>query len=81
MQTLKIILTIIQLLTSVALILIVSFQSGKDAGMGAALSGSSNSETFYAKNKGSTLSAKLAKATKWVALAFIVLTLVLNLIG
>jgi len=81
MSTLKLILTIIQLISSVALIIIVTFQSGKDAGLSAALAGSSNTDSFYSKNKNSTMSAKLAKNTKWVAIAFIVLTLVLNLIG
>jgi preprotein translocase subunit SecG len=81
MVTIKLILTIIQLISSVSLIIIVSFQSGKDAGLGAALSGSSSTENFYSKNKSSTMSAKLAKVTKWVAFGFIILTLVLNLIG
>lgn len=31
------------------------------------------------KNKGSTLDAKLAKFTKWIAVVFLVLTFVLNL--
>ena len=81
MDTLKLILTIIQLISSVVLIVIVSFQSGKDAGLGAALSGTSTTDTFYARNKSSSMSAKLARATKWVALTFIVLTLLLNRIG
>ena len=38
------------------------------------------SETFAAKNKGRSLDAKLAKATKWVAIAWLVLTLALCLI-
>ena len=33
------------------------------------------------KGKAKTLDAKLAKATKWFALAFVILTLVLNLVG
>ena len=81
MQTFKLILTIIQLISSVCLITIVSAQSGKEAGLGSVVGGSSATDTFYAKNKSNTTSAKLARATKWVALAFIVLTLVLNLIG
>ncbi len=81
METLKLILTIVQLISSIALIAIVSFQSGKDAGLGTALSGASSTENFYAKNKSSSTSAKLAKSTKWVAFSFIILTLVLNLVG
>ena len=35
-------------------------------------------DSFLSKNKARTADAKLAKWTKWVALVFIVLTLVLN---
>ena len=54
-------------------------QSGKSAGLSGAISG--GAETFLSKGKAKTLDAKLAKATKWFALAFVVLTLVLNLVG
>ncbi|MBR6625969.1 MAG: magnesium transporter [Mailhella sp.] len=37
-------------------------------------------ETFMSKGKAQSLDAKLAKATKWFALAFVLLTLILNLI-
>ncbi|MGX8719822.1 MAG: preprotein translocase subunit SecG [Eubacteriales bacterium] len=46
--------------------------------MSGAISG--GAETFLSKGKAKTLDAKLAKATKWFALAFVILTLVLNLI-
>ena len=49
----------------------------------AGLSGSigGGAETFFSKGKAKTLDAKLAKMTKWVALGFVLLTLVLNLIN
>ena len=37
-------------------------------------------DTFLSKNKAKSLDAKLAKMTKWVAIAFIVLTLALSII-
>ena len=37
-------------------------------------------DTFLSKNKAKTWDAKLAKMTKWVAIVFMVLTLVLCLI-
>ena len=73
MSALIIILTIIQLLTALATVLIVLFQSGKSAGLSVA-------DTFLAKNKAKTLDAKLAKCTKWVALAFVLLTLLINIL-
>jgi len=71
-------LTIIQLLTALALIVIVLFQTGKRSGLSGAIAG--GAETFLSKGKAKTLDAQLAKATKWVALGFVVLTLILNLI-
>lgn len=71
-------LTIIQVLTSIFLIAVVLLQSGKNAGLSGAIAGVA--DTFMTKNKAHSLDAKLAKATKWVAAVFIILTLVLNLI-
>ena len=74
-----IILTVLQLLTALATVLIVLFQSGKSAGLSGAIGGVA--DTFLAKNKAKTLDAKLAKYTKWVALAFVLLTLLINIIA
>lgn len=79
MSAIVIILTIIQLLTALATCLIVLFQSGKSAGLSGVIGGVA--DTFLAKNKAKTLDAKLAKYTKWVALAFVVLTLLINIIA
>lgn len=73
-----IILTIIQLLSALAVVAVVLFQSGKSAGLSGAIGGVA--DTFLAKNKAKTLDAKLAKCTKWVALAFVLLTLLINIL-
>ena len=78
MSALTIVLTVLQVLTGIALTVIVLFQSGKSAGLSGAIAG--GADTFLSKGKAKSLDAKLAKATKWVALAFVVLTLVLSLI-
>ena len=70
--------TIIQVLSGLALTAIVLAQSGKSAGLSGSISG--GAETFLSKGQAKTLDAKLAKATKWFALAFVLLTLILNLI-
>ena len=72
------ILIVIQALLSLALIAVVLLQSGKEAGLSGALSGSSDS--YLNKNKSGGLDQKLAASTKWIALAWIVLTLVLSLV-
>ncbi len=73
----KIVVTVIQLLSGLFLIAVVLLQSGKSAGLSGAIAG--GMDTFMAKNKAKTWDAKLAKWTKWVAILFIVLTLILSL--
>ena len=69
---------IAHLVICVAIIAIIVLQSGKTSGLSGALSGSS--DTFLSKNKSKTLDARLARATKWFAGVFVVLTIILNLI-
>lgn len=77
MDILKYILMGMQVLSAVALIIIVTLQSGKENGLGA-LAG--NSESYMGKNKGNSLDAKLARVTKWVAAAFVLLTMFVSLL-
>ena len=72
------ILIILEALCSIALIGVVLLQSGKEEGLSGALSGASNS--YMNKNQSSGLDAKLASSTKWIALAWIILTLALSLV-
>lgn len=71
------IVSVIQVLVGALLILFVLGQSGKHSGLGA-IAGAS--ESFLSKNKAKSADAKLARWTKWVAIAFMVLTLVLCLL-
>ncbi|MDR0952058.1 MAG: preprotein translocase subunit SecG [Oscillospiraceae bacterium] len=77
-DTLTLTIQIIQLLTCLFLILVVLLQSGKRSGLSGAIAGMA--DTYMSREKATTLDGKLAKMTKWVGLAFVVLTLVLNLI-
>ena len=74
----KIVVTVLEVIFSVGLIAIVLLQSGKESGLSGAISG--GADTYMGKGKSTTLDQKLASATKWVALAWIILTLVLSLI-
>ena len=78
MDVVKLILTIVQVLGALFLIAVVLLQSGKSAGLSGAIAG--GVDTFLSKNKAKGWDAKLARWTKYVAILFIVLTLVLNLI-
>ena len=79
MSVITIILTVLQVLSGIAVTAIVLMQSGKSAGLSGDISG--GAETFLSKGKAKTLDAKLAKATKWFALAFVLLTLSLHFVG
>ena len=78
MEIAQIILTIVEGLVSVALILVVLFQSGKESGLSGAIAG--GSDTYMSQGKSSTMDQKLAKATKWIALVWVLLVLALNVI-
>ncbi len=78
MEILKTVLLVLEVIASLGLILVVLFQSGKEAGLSSALSG--NTETYLNKNKKANLDKMLASATKWVMLAWVLLTLSLSLI-
>ena len=78
MSAIEIILTVLQLLSGLAVTLIVLMQSGKSSGLSGVIAG--GAETFMSKGKAKTLDAKLAKMTKWFGLAFVLLTLALTAI-
>ena len=74
----EIVLTVIEVLMSIALIVVVLLQSGKESGLSGALSGSS--DNYLSKNKKKNLDQMLATSTQWIAAVWVVLTLVLSLI-
>ena len=78
MEAIKVILIVLEAICSIALIGVVLLQSGKEAGLSGALSGSTDS--YMSKNKKGNLDAMLASSTKWIALAWVLLTLSLSLV-
>lgn len=79
MSTVKLLITILQLLCGLGIIVMVLVQSGKSAGLSGAIGGVADS--YLSKGKAKTLDAKLARATKWVGGIFLLLTLVLLVLG
>ena len=78
MGVLETVLIILEAICSIALIAVVLLQSGKEAGLSGALSGSSDS--YLNKNKKGNLDAMLASSTKWIGIAWGLLTLSLSLV-
>ena len=76
MEIVKIIVIVLECLASLALIAAVLVQSGKESGLSGALAG--NTETFMSKNNLGGWDKKLASWTKWIALVWIILTIVIT---
>lgn len=76
MEILKVILTILFAIDCIVLTAIVLLQEGKSTGLGSL--GGSN-DTFWGQNKGRSMEGTLVKATKFAAILFVVLAIVLNL--
>lgn len=76
MAVLKIILTVVFILISIALTVIILMQEGKSAGLGA-IAGAA--DTYWGKNKGRSMEGRLVTGTKILVVLFIVIAAVLNL--
>lgn len=75
MNIVRIILTVVFILVCIALTVLVLMQEGKAAGLGA-ISGAA--ETYWGKNKGRSMEGLLVRLTKWLAVGFIVIAVILN---
>lgn len=76
MPVLRIILTIVFIIVSVAISAIILMQEGKSAGLGV-ISGAA--DTYWGKNKGRSIEGKLEKITKWLIVVFMIAAIVLNM--
>lgn len=79
MAVLEIVIGAIVLLLSLVIIFVVIMQEGHRSGINGAISG--GADTFLSKNKARTVDAFLARWTKYIAIAFFVLTIVANFIA
>lgn len=76
MDILGIVLTVIFVIDCIALTTVVLMQEGKQKGLGAI---SGMADTYWGKNKGRSMEGTLVKATKIMAILFMVLAVVLNM--
>ncbi len=78
MTALKIIISIIFVLVCIALSAIILMQEGKSNGLGAV---AGVADTYWGKNKGRSMEGALVKFTKFAAVAFMLLAIVLNVLN
>ena len=76
MAVVNILIQIIFILLCIALTVLVLMQEGKSAGLGAI---SGMAETYWGKNKGRSMEGNLVKITKYLAIGFMLISIVLNL--
>lgn len=76
MAALRIVIQILFILICIVLTVIVLMQEGKSTGLGAI---SGVAETYWGKNKGRSMEGKLVKFTKYLAIGFMVISIILNL--
>jgi len=76
MSALRILVSIVYIIVSVALVILVLMQEGKAQGLGTI---SGVADTYWGKNKGRSMEGMLVKITRVLAIAFLVLTALLNM--
>ncbi len=77
MSAVEIVFGIVLLLFSIAIILVVLLQEGHQQSLGSVTGGA---DTFLAKNKARSIDAFLARWTKFIAVGFFVVVIVVNII-
>ncbi|MBE7036477.1 MAG: preprotein translocase subunit SecG [Ruminococcaceae bacterium] len=70
---------ILHIIITIVLVIVVLFQSGKEAGLSGSIAG--GSESFFGKNKGRTIDAILEKWTSVIAILFIATSILLFFLG
>lgn len=77
MTVIRVILSIIYVLLGVAISIVILMQEGKSNGLGSAIGGMADS--YWSKNKGRSMEGALEHFTRYGAIIFMVITLVLNI--
>ena len=79
MGSLRIILTIAFFAASAILIIITTAQESKSRGLSGALTGSSDTDTYWSKNKGRSMEGMLVKVTRVLLALFLIISAVLTI--
>ena len=81
METIQIILGAIIIVLAVVLMVVIMSQQGKNDGLGAMAGGSSDTDSFFGKNKSRSKDAILAKITIALSILLAVLVVVLVIVS
>ena len=78
MAVIQVILSIIYVLLGVAISIVILMQEGKSNGLGGAIGGIA--ESYWSKNKGRSMEGTLEHFTRYGAIVFMIITLILNIL-
>ena len=78
MSVIRVILTVIYILLGVAISIVILMQEGKSNGLGSAIGGMADS--YWSKNKGRSMGGALEHFTRYGAIIFMLITLILNVL-
>ncbi len=78
MAVIQVILSIIYVLLGIAISIVILMQEGKSNGLGGAIGG--RAESYWSKNKGRSMEGALEHFTRYGAIVFMIITLILNII-
>ena len=76
MEILKTVLTVLYVIDGIGLFIVVLMQEGKQQGLGAV---AGMADTYWGKNRSRSAEGNLVRATKIMAVLFIVLSVILNM--
>ena len=79
MSVIQIILSIIYVILGVAISVVILMQEGKSNGPGSAIGGIST-DSYWSKNRGRSMEGALEHFTRYGAIVFMVITIILNIL-
>ncbi len=74
----EIIFAVVLIVLAIGIVALVLLQEGNSKGLSGAIAG--GADTFFGKNKGRTMEAKLVKLTKIIGIGFFVIALVAKIV-
>ena len=79
MSVIQVILSIIYVILGVAISSVLLMQEGKSNGLGSAIGGIST-DSYWSKNRGRSMEGALEHFTRYGAIVFMIITIILNIL-
>lgn len=80
MSVIHIILSIIYVILGISISVVILMQEGKSNGLGSAIGGMSSGDSYWKKNRGRSMEGTLEHFTRYGAMVFMLITIILNIL-